>query len=122
MRIKHWMRGNVPAELRNNSERLFSLVGACKIGAAFVLWRSRVAIGGEFAVPDGIFALLVAIIHRTNGAVGLHDYSRVCLRLGKKTRKFSMPSLETSATPTSLSSVLSPKLRRCRTRPSDAMT
>ena len=67
------MPGNVPAELRNNSERLFSLIGAGKIGAAFVLWRSRVAVGGEFAVPDGIFALLAAIIHRTNGAVGLHE-------------------------------------------------
>src|SRR5258705_3597870 len=73
MRIKHWMPGNVPAELRNNSERLFSLVGACKVGAACVLWRSRVAVGGELAVPDGIFALLAAIIHRTNGAVRLHD-------------------------------------------------
>src|SRR6266478_8384070 len=73
MRIKHRMRGNVPAELRNNSERLFSLISACKIGAAFVLWRSRVAVGSEFSVPDGVFALLVAIIHRTNGAGGLHD-------------------------------------------------
>src|SRR6478672_2627078 len=73
MRIKHWMPGNVPAELRNNSERLFSLIGAGKIGSAFVLWRSRIAVGGEFAVPDRIFALLAAIIHRTNGAVGLHE-------------------------------------------------
>src|SRR6476659_1734772 len=73
MRIKHWMPGNVPAELRNNSERLFSLIGAGKIGSAFVLWRGGIAVGGEFAVPDGIFALLAAIIHRTNGAVGLHE-------------------------------------------------
>src|SRR5258707_15643129 len=73
MRIEHGIPGNVPVELRNHSERLFSLIGACKTGAAFVLWRSRGAIGGEFAGPDGIFALLVAIIHRTNGAVGLHD-------------------------------------------------
>src|SRR5260370_2148678 len=73
MRIKHWILGNVPAELRNNSERSFSLIGACKIGAAFVLSRRRVAVSGEFAVPDGVFALLVAIIHRTNGAVALHE-------------------------------------------------
>ena len=38
-----------------------------------MLRRSRVAVGGEFAIPDGVFALLVAIVHRTNGAVGLHD-------------------------------------------------
>src|SRR5258708_19979933 len=73
MRIKHWMPGNVPAELRNNSERLLSLIGAGKIGAPFMLRRSRVAVGDEFPVPDAIFALLAAIIHRTNGAVGLHD-------------------------------------------------
>src|SRR6266850_1534453 len=67
------MPGNVPAELRNNSERLFSLNSACHIRAAFVLWRSRLAVGGEFAVPDAVFALLAAIIRRANGAVGLHD-------------------------------------------------
>src|SRR5258705_5154372 len=71
MRIKHGIPGNVPAELRNNSERLFSLIGACKTGAAFVLWRSRVAIGGEISVPHGIFALLVAILHRTKGVLGV---------------------------------------------------
>ena len=65
--------GTFPRNSRNNSERLFSSIGACKTGAAFVLSRRRVAVGGEFAVPDGVFALLVAIVHRTNGAVGLHD-------------------------------------------------
>src|SRR6478735_3581168 len=123
MRIKHWMPGNVPAELRNNSERLFSLIGAGKIGSAFVLWRSRIAVGGEFAVPDRIFALLAAIIHRTNGAVGLHEKAVFAgLFEAREKDKFSMPPLETSAAMTSLSSVLSPKLRRCRIRPSDAMT
>src|SRR5712671_7304080 len=73
MKTKHEIPGNVPAELGENSERLFSLIGACNISAAFVLRRSGVAVGGEFAVPDRVFALLVAIIHRTNGAVGLHD-------------------------------------------------
>ena len=73
MRIKHGISGNVPAELRKNSERLFSLISACNISAAFVLCRTRAAVGGEFAVPDGVFALLVAIVYRTNGAVGLHD-------------------------------------------------
>src|SRR3984957_7481522 len=46
----------------------------------------------------------------------ISPYSRVCLRLGKNTRRFSMPSSEMSAATTSLSSDLSPKLRRCTTR------
>ena len=69
MRIKHWIPGNVPGELRKNYERLFSLISACNIGAAFVLWRSRVAAGGEFAVPDAVFVLLAAVIDRAHGAV-----------------------------------------------------
>src|SRR6266576_729018 len=42
---------------------------------ALVLWRSWVAVGGEFAIPDGVFALLVAIVYRAHGAVGLHRKS-----------------------------------------------
>ena len=38
---------------------------------AFMQCRSWVAVGGEFAVPDGVLALLAAIIHRAQGAVGL---------------------------------------------------
>src|ERR1700716_3746883 len=36
---------------------------------------SGVAVGGEFAVLDGVFVFLVAIVHRANGAVGLLDKS-----------------------------------------------
>src|ERR1700680_3480905 len=39
---------------------------------ASMLRRRRVAVGGEFAVLDGVFVLLVAIIDRPHGAVGLH--------------------------------------------------
>lgn len=38
---------------------------------AFMQCQSWVAAGGEFAVPDGVLALLAAIIHRAQGAVGL---------------------------------------------------
>src|ERR1700704_311316 len=38
---------------------------------AFMQCHSRVAVGGEFAVPDGVLALLAAIIYRAQGAVGL---------------------------------------------------
>src|SRR5882672_7818680 len=40
-----------------------------------MLWRSWIAVGGEFAIPDGVFTLLVAIVHRAHGAVGLHRKS-----------------------------------------------
>src|SRR5260370_33758473 len=33
--------------------------------------QSWVAVGGEFAVPDGVLALLAAIVYRAQGAVGL---------------------------------------------------
>src|SRR5450755_658477 len=39
---------------------------------ALMQCRSGVAVGGEFAVPDAVFAFLAAIIHRAQGAVGLH--------------------------------------------------
>src|SRR5882672_1176278 len=89
---KHRSRANVPGESEENSEHPFSnhnarnagAVGAGRIAAmttnrrgierliALMLCRSWVAVGGEFAIPDGVFALLVAIVHRAHGAVGLH--------------------------------------------------
>src|SRR5260370_19383233 len=37
--------------------------------------QSWVAVGGEFAVPDGVLALLAAIVYRAQGAVGLQNKS-----------------------------------------------
>ena len=42
---------------------------------AFMQCQSWVAVGGEFAVPDGVLALLAAIVYRAQGAVGLQNKS-----------------------------------------------
>src|SRR5216684_4369372 len=42
---------------------------------AFMQCKSWFAVGGEFAVPDGVLALLAAIVYRAQGAVGLQKKS-----------------------------------------------
>src|ERR1700716_2869567 len=72
--------GNVPGEPEENSEQLFSNGEYARqkqalFLPALVLWRSWLAVGGEFAVSNGVLVVLVAIIHRAHGAVGLHRKS-----------------------------------------------
>ena len=57
----------------SNDERMRVISGhAHRKLIALMLRRSRIAVGGEFAVSDGVLVVLVAIIDRAHGAVGLH--------------------------------------------------
>src|SRR5260370_27036542 len=74
----------LPGTFRGNRRRILNNYSACMNAQrerapdrllAFMLRRGGVAVGSEFAVLDGVFVLLVAIIHRAHGAVWLHDKS-----------------------------------------------
>src|SRR5450631_4772708 len=140
-RIKPHTSGNVPGEFEENSEQPFSNGEASSTSNRFPAgsppWAQPgvsymhlcsagvglpLAVNLPFRMVYWPCWLRLYTARKAPSDSNTNPYSRVCLSLGKKTRKFSMPFLETSAVITSLSSEVSPKSRRCMTRSPGAIS